>query len=184
MVRNIEVDFNRLPQIRSDPTIPHRTVIVSTQRQGVKKEKNEKCPFCPGNEEETPKELVRIPNFLDAAKWQVRGFANAFPFLMIEDGNNGNSYSGVCDAAQAAEGMESILANAALSTNATVQTGTGGSPIAGEGMMVTCNDSDVEWAAEAPLTGSTDAAPRMWCVDSAGIAEENTGAMAAATVCP
>src|SRR3989344_8667079 len=93
MVRNIEVDFNRLPQIRSDPTIPHRTVIVSTQRQGVKKEKNEKCPFCPGNEEETPKELVRIPNFLDAAKWQVRGFANAFPFLMIEDGNNGNSYS-------------------------------------------------------------------------------------------
>ena len=98
--------------------------------------------------------------------------------------NNGNSYSGVCDAAQAAEGMESILANAALSTNATVQTGTGGSPIAGEGMMVTCNDSDVEWAAEAPLTGSTDAAPRMWCVDSAGIAEENTGAMAAATVCP
>ena len=101
-----------------------------------------------------------VQSQLNAARNQAELFA----------ASNGNSYSGVCDAAQAAEGMESILTSAASSTGATVQTGTGGSLVAGDGAIVTCNDAATEWAIEAPLSGSTNTSPRMWWVDSPGTA--------------
>ena len=37
------------------------------------------CPFCPGNESQTPEDLVRLPE--DDGSWQVRVFSNKFPAL-------------------------------------------------------------------------------------------------------
>ncbi len=36
------------------------------------------CPFCPGNEKETPAEVMRYPDD-PASPWQIRAFANLFP---------------------------------------------------------------------------------------------------------
>lgn len=104
MPKEIIVNWERLPQIRRDPFIPHRTVIISAQRQlRARKEAEvvayqnlpeilEGCVFCPGNEEQTPKELVRIESPIDKKQWLVRGFPNAFPILMIEEGDEGNNH--------------------------------------------------------------------------------------------
>lgn len=36
------------------------------------------CPFCPGNEDRTPPELLRVPN---GPRWEIRAFANLYPAL-------------------------------------------------------------------------------------------------------
>jgi len=41
------------------------------------------CPFCPGNEKDTPKELMQSP---DSAKWQVRVVPNKFGVLELDHG--------------------------------------------------------------------------------------------------
>lgn len=42
------------------------------------KEKNPKCPFCPGNEQMTPPEVMRVEK---KGKWVIRVFPNKFPAL-------------------------------------------------------------------------------------------------------
>src|SRR6266568_5592436 len=42
----------------------------------------ETCPFCPGNEDKTPSEVLRVP--VGGPGWQVRVFPNRFAALSRE----------------------------------------------------------------------------------------------------
>ncbi len=53
----------------------------------------------------------------------------------------------------------------------------------GTGTTATCNNSASAWAAEVPLIGSTNAAPKMWCVDSTGKAKQKTTSIGTGTAC-
>jgi UDPglucose--hexose-1-phosphate uridylyltransferase len=45
------------------------------------------CPFCPGNEDKTPKETLVYSNERKGG-WQVRAFANRFPALNVDGGSD------------------------------------------------------------------------------------------------
>ncbi len=106
MPREILVDWERLPRRRINK-LTGRSTLIAAQRKLRKRKEAEvtaypsnlpeflaDCPFCPGNEELTPKELVRISDSTNPGKWRTRGFANLFPFLMIEEKklSNGSEY--------------------------------------------------------------------------------------------
>src|SRR5438552_10792208 len=78
-----------MPELRKDPIVGHWVIIASerakrpveyhsdsTQPRGGKF-----CPFCPGQEAKTPKEVLV---YKDGANWTVRVVPNKFPALMIE----------------------------------------------------------------------------------------------------
>jgi UDPglucose--hexose-1-phosphate uridylyltransferase len=84
-----------MPEIRKDPVIG-RWVIISTERrqrptgflhQSSVPTKNNFCPFCPGNEDKTPPEILAYrkknsqPN---TPGWTLRTVPNKFPALKIE----------------------------------------------------------------------------------------------------
>jgi len=83
-----------MPELRKDPVIG-RWVIISSERGkrphdwAVEPEKKRGgfCPFCPGNEDKTPPELLAIrpdgspPN---TPGWTLRVVSNKFPALQIE----------------------------------------------------------------------------------------------------
>jgi UDPglucose--hexose-1-phosphate uridylyltransferase len=82
-----------MPELRKDP-VTSRWVIVSTERGkrpsdfGAEPERERAgfCPFCPGNEDKTPPEVLAyrphgVPN---GPGWQVRVVPNKFPALQIE----------------------------------------------------------------------------------------------------
>jgi UDPglucose--hexose-1-phosphate uridylyltransferase len=83
-----------MPELRRDPVVG-RWVIISTDRGkrpsdfGTVEEKKMGgfCPFCPGNEDKTPPEIVAIrsngvkPN---SSGWSIRVVPNKYPALQIE----------------------------------------------------------------------------------------------------
>ena len=84
-----------MPELRKDPVMG-RWVIISTERSlrptsfapEPPTKTSAHCPFCPGNEENTPPEVFairpdghRTPN---TPGWQVRVVPNKFPALQIE----------------------------------------------------------------------------------------------------
>ena len=83
-----------MPELRKSP-IMERWVIISTERgkrpDDFKREKLPPkggfCPFCNGNEDKTPPEVLayRAPKSLpDKEGWTVRVVPNKFPALQIE----------------------------------------------------------------------------------------------------
>lgn len=83
-----------MPELRKDP-ITDRWVIISTERGKRPMDWQTEpvsrtggfCPFCPGNEDKTPPEIVavRTPGSQrDGAGWSVRVVPNKFPALQIE----------------------------------------------------------------------------------------------------
>lgn len=83
-----------MPQLRKDPIIG-RWVIISTERgkrpMDFKREKRPAkggfCPFCEGNEDKTPPEVLayRDPKTVpDSPGWKVRVVPNKWPALQIE----------------------------------------------------------------------------------------------------
>jgi len=93
-----------MPELRRDPVIG-RWVIISTERgkrpndfsQEAEPEFGKFCPFCPGNEDKTPGEvLAYAPAGREKNKpgWDIRVVPNKFPALQIEGTAN-----------RAAEGM-------------------------------------------------------------------------------
>jgi UDPglucose--hexose-1-phosphate uridylyltransferase len=84
-----------MPELRKDPVIG-RWVIIATERSkrpdefgSLDKplEKDTPCPFCPGNEDKTPPEILayRQPGTLpDQPGWRLRVVSNKFPALRIE----------------------------------------------------------------------------------------------------
>jgi UDPglucose--hexose-1-phosphate uridylyltransferase len=83
-----------MPELRKDP-ITGRWVIISTERgkrptdftDRVGPRRGSFCPFCPGNEDKTPPEVLAFRNpggRRDGPGWQVRVVPNKFPALQIE----------------------------------------------------------------------------------------------------
>jgi UDPglucose--hexose-1-phosphate uridylyltransferase len=82
-----------MPELRKDP-VTSRWVIISTERgkrpsdfgAEPERERSAFCPFCPGNEDKTPPEVLAYrPNGSpNGTGWQVRVVPNKFPALQIE----------------------------------------------------------------------------------------------------
>jgi UDPglucose--hexose-1-phosphate uridylyltransferase len=83
-----------MPELRKDP-ITGRWVIISTERGkrptdfGVVEERKKGgfCPFCPGNEDKTPPEVLAYRpggGSRDSGGWVVRCVPNKYPALQIE----------------------------------------------------------------------------------------------------
>jgi UDPglucose--hexose-1-phosphate uridylyltransferase len=83
----------RMPELRKDPIIG-RWVIIATERAkrpsdfpvNKVEQKGGFCPFCPGNEDKTPPEVLAYRNGTSANQpgWSVRVVPNRYPALMIE----------------------------------------------------------------------------------------------------
>jgi UDPglucose--hexose-1-phosphate uridylyltransferase len=80
---------NEIREIRINPIVPTESVLVATARsmrpkqneqayQADKRTHVERCPFCRGNEDKTPPEIVAYP---DSANWQLRIVENLYPVL-------------------------------------------------------------------------------------------------------
>jgi UDPglucose--hexose-1-phosphate uridylyltransferase len=83
-----------MSELRHDP-IQKRWVIISVERgrrprdfQLPREELQEGfCPFCPGNEEKTPPEIMAVRPAggpANSSQWEIRVVPNKFPALMIE----------------------------------------------------------------------------------------------------
>lgn len=99
-----------MPELRKDPIVG-RWVIISTDRAKRPSDfirthvthKGGFCPFCPGNEDKTPPEIMAYrPGGngatlqRDAPGWNVRVVPNKFPALQVE-GNIGRQAEGMFD---------------------------------------------------------------------------------------
>jgi len=83
-----------MSEIRQDPTTKE-WVIIAPERakrpQHMPKRVlvdelpvwDESCPFCPGNESQTPDEVFRLPPSLSGSAWEVRVVPNRFAALRI-----------------------------------------------------------------------------------------------------
>ena len=86
---NKQQNIGELREIRINPIVPTESVLVSTAR-GLRPRKTEQpsamtteskvtnCPFCKGNEAQTPPTLENWPN---EQEWQIRIVENLFPVL-------------------------------------------------------------------------------------------------------
>ena len=84
-----------MPELRRDPIVG-RWVIVSTERSGRPQDvrmpsspppSSAMCPFCPGQERLTPKEILAYRPHAsdpDSPNWTVRVVPNKFPALHVE----------------------------------------------------------------------------------------------------
>jgi UDPglucose--hexose-1-phosphate uridylyltransferase len=83
-----------MPELRKDP-VTSRWVIISTERgkrpsdfgPEPERKKTGFCPFCPGNEDKTPSEVLAYRasgSPANGAGWHVRVVPNKFPALQIE----------------------------------------------------------------------------------------------------
>ena len=84
-----------MSELRQDPTT-REWVIIAPERAKRPQEKPKKthvnrlpswdasCPFCPGNESQTPEEVFRLPVSNQAPAWEVRVVPNQFAALTPE----------------------------------------------------------------------------------------------------
>ncbi|MBA7652406.1 Galactose-1-phosphate uridylyltransferase [subsurface metagenome] len=84
-----------MPELRQDPTT-REWVIIAPERAKRPQQKpkrkivddlpvwDESCPFCPGNESQTPDEVFRLPLSSQTAAWGVRVVPNRFAALSPE----------------------------------------------------------------------------------------------------
>jgi UDPglucose--hexose-1-phosphate uridylyltransferase len=108
-----------MPELRKDPIVG-RWVIISTERGRRPSEfivqhpptKKGFCPFCPGNEDKTPHELLAYrdeeksePN---SPGWRIRVVPNKYPALVVE-GDLGRVGEGVYDKMNGIGAHEVIL---------------------------------------------------------------------------
>ncbi len=87
-----------MPELRKNP-VTSNWVIISTERSKrpsdfIKKEKedgkakSDSCPFCPGNEDKTPPEILSYRDeerSADTPGWSVRVVPNKFPALRLDE---------------------------------------------------------------------------------------------------
>ncbi len=106
MNRQTETEEKNMPEIRRDPVIG-RWVIISTERgkrpnefsTEIEPEMGKFCPFCPGNEDKTPSEILAYgppERAKNQNGWWVRVVPNKFPALQIE-GNINREAQGMYD---------------------------------------------------------------------------------------
>ena len=84
-----------MSELRQDPTTKEWVVVAPEranrpQQQPKKRHVgkwpgwDESCPFCPGNESQTPDETFRLPEASQTAAWEVRVVPNRFAALTLE----------------------------------------------------------------------------------------------------
>jgi UDPglucose--hexose-1-phosphate uridylyltransferase len=92
-----------MPELRKDPVVG-RWVIIATERARRPSDFPPEpsvakgpagCVFCPGNEEDTPSEVLAFRSGA-AAPWSLRVVSNKFPALQIE-GELGPAGEGIYD---------------------------------------------------------------------------------------
>ena len=91
-----------MPQLRKDPIVDQWVVVAAERGHRPTDFKPEAeppsggfCPFCPGNENRTPPEIMAIGRngtAPDTPGWKVRVIPNKFPALAIEGGLNRQGY--------------------------------------------------------------------------------------------
>ncbi|MEE8185631.1 MAG: galactose-1-phosphate uridylyltransferase, partial [Thermodesulfobacteriota bacterium] len=108
-----------MPELRKDPIVG-RWVIISTERGRRPSEfivehpptKEGFCPFCPGNEDKTPHELLAYrdneKSKPDTPGWRIRVVPNKYPALVVE-GDLGREGEGVYDKMNGIGAHEVIL---------------------------------------------------------------------------
>lgn len=97
-----------MPDLRRDPIVG-RWVIISTERNGrpydfikpqpTRPVSSTLCPFCPGQERLTPKEIIAYrpqPGEANSPNWSIRVIPNKFPALRVE-GEMGREGIGLYD---------------------------------------------------------------------------------------
>jgi len=84
-----------MSELRQDPTT-REWVIIAPERARRPQQRpkrrltrelpdwDESCPFCPGNESQTPDEVFRLPISSQASAWEVRVVPNRFAALTLE----------------------------------------------------------------------------------------------------
>lgn len=86
-----------------------------------------------------------------------------------------NSYTSVCTNPGPVGGANTVAAHMiAAAKVAGLASPYFTSNVVGSAVIATCNDSAGAWAAQVPLSGSTVASPKMWCVDSSGKSKQET----------
>lgn len=84
-----------MPEIRKDPVFG-RWVIIASER-GLRpnefrvKTAASSCPFCPGNEKETPPAILTLPGAGNDGAWRMRVVANKYPALVPGEACGGTS---------------------------------------------------------------------------------------------
>src|SRR3954452_23984384 len=82
-----------MPELRKDPIVGRWVIIATDRAKRPVAPKNEPlagstfCPFCEGNEDSTPREIVAYRDRHtrpDERGWRVRVVPNKFPALQIE----------------------------------------------------------------------------------------------------
>ncbi|NIR46208.1 MAG: hypothetical protein GWN99_17410 [Gemmatimonadetes bacterium] len=84
------------PQVRANPLTGDRVIVAPARAERPQSERpaagshelperDPDCPFCPGNELETPREILRIPES-EEGDWRVRVVLNKYPVLEEDAG--------------------------------------------------------------------------------------------------
>lgn len=92
-----------MSEIRQDPTTREWVIIAPERAKRPQHEPDNtptdipeweaSCPFCPGNENQTPDEILRLPASATASDWQVRVIPNRFGALH-SSGDTGRKTAG------------------------------------------------------------------------------------------
>jgi len=111
-----------MPDLRKDPIV-NRWVIIATERAhrpgGMRTDRDEPappgtvCPFCPGHEDKTPREVLayRPQGPANGPGWTLRVVPNKFPALRVE-GSLDRAGDGVYDRMQGIGAHEVIIETA------------------------------------------------------------------------
>ncbi len=73
-----------MSELRSDPITDRWVIIAPRRAKRPYSKKQAGCPFCPGNEEETPKEIRPVRTPANCPGWQVRVVPNMYNAVGIE----------------------------------------------------------------------------------------------------
>ncbi len=104
-----------MPEYRFDPPAG-RWVVVAAERGArphtfeslppIPEKPTSDCPFCPGNEHETPPEVFRTGN--DGTNWRIRVFPNKFPIVAPPDNTVNELSKDIWRQARPAQGVHEV----------------------------------------------------------------------------
>lgn len=122
------------PELRRDPITGEWVVLAAARgkrphapgHMATPDQPDEKCPFCPGHEAETPPEICahRKSGVTDPAGWTVRVFPNKFPILASEVPSAGREQA-VSSGRQPALGNSEVIVDTPVHNQAPWQAGSG-----------------------------------------------------------